>query len=686
MSFPELEWLGSAFVPLMIGVVVRSGILALVCGALDYLLRKRPAEIRHAIWHGMLVALLIFPLLLVLVPPLKHSSPALAKAEFAISPDVPRAPASVTVRPPYGITVVASPARAFPWRLFSLAAYTGIALALAIRLSFSLRQLKAVVARSEPVTDINLRELAHESWLQSGAFIKPYVRISREIAVPVALESDTNVFILLPESWQTWPAGKLRLVLSHEMAHVKRNDPSTMLLASVAGCLYWFHPLSWFIKRRLTALSEYACDEQALARAGNAQQYVNALTDFAQEVTVYRGRVLNPASAVVHRSELENRIRRIFKASEIRRNALNLLRCALLAALIPAIYLAAAARPYPQDAQAHWSVPSSDEEAAKMESQLATNPNDMNLHQGLLIYYMNKREEANYFPHALWMVQNHPESFMAFFSMMGAEDYSRLTAAWEQALKQHPDSPDVLFNAATFFQLSDPERSLNLLQRAQQLDRASAKSERYETMIAHIYAEAVAAALHVPMMKFNPDFAAKLQLELEASSDPSLLSKAGTQLVVFAALRHDEPVLRDEGYRLLQRAIDLDPTNPKWKEALETAKYESVRQQNYRAMSPPNGSSNAQRIGAAVMAANLITKVDPVYPPLALSARVQGTVDFTVTVGPDGHVENLQLVRGHPLLVQAAKDAVLQWVYRPTLLNGQPVTVVTEVSVPFRLP
>jgi protein TonB len=92
-----------------------------------------------------------------------------------------------------------------------------------------------------------------------------------------------------------------------------------------------------------------------------------------------------------------------------------------------------------------------------------------------------------------------------------------------------------------------------------------------------------------------------------------------------------------------------------------------------------------QRIGGQVMEANLIRRVQPVYPPLAKSARVQGTVEFTATISKEGNIENLQLVRGHPLLVAAARDAVLQWKYRPTLLNGQPVEVITDIIVNFTL-
>lgn len=91
------------------------------------------------------------------------------------------------------------------------------------------------------------------------------------------------------------------------------------------------------------------------------------------------------------------------------------------------------------------------------------------------------------------------------------------------------------------------------------------------------------------------------------------------------------------------------------------------------------------KISTGIAEANLIRKVMPVYPPLAKSARVQGTVEFTAVISKEGIIENLQVVRGHPLLIQAAKEAVLQWRYRPTLLNGQPVEVLTDIFVNFTL-
>ena len=91
------------------------------------------------------------------------------------------------------------------------------------------------------------------------------------------------------------------------------------------------------------------------------------------------------------------------------------------------------------------------------------------------------------------------------------------------------------------------------------------------------------------------------------------------------------------------------------------------------------------RVGGNVQAANLIKKITPVYPALAKSARVQGTVRFQAIIGKDGTIQNLQMISGHPMLVASATDAVKQWVYKPTLLNGEPVEVITQIDVNFTL-
>ena len=91
------------------------------------------------------------------------------------------------------------------------------------------------------------------------------------------------------------------------------------------------------------------------------------------------------------------------------------------------------------------------------------------------------------------------------------------------------------------------------------------------------------------------------------------------------------------------------------------------------------------RVGGNVMQVNLIQQVPPVYPPDAKQNRIQGEVKLEVTIGKDGHVAEATPASGPPELTQSAVDAVLQWVYKPTLLNGQPATVLTTVSVNYTL-
>lgn len=91
------------------------------------------------------------------------------------------------------------------------------------------------------------------------------------------------------------------------------------------------------------------------------------------------------------------------------------------------------------------------------------------------------------------------------------------------------------------------------------------------------------------------------------------------------------------------------------------------------------------RVGGNVQAAKLVRQPKPTYPPLAKQARIQGTVKFNAVIGKDGTIQNLQLVSGHPLLVPSATEAVKQWVYQPTLLNGEPVEVITQIDVNFTL-
>ena len=100
---------------------------------------------------------------------------------------------------------------------------------------------------------------------------------------------------------------------------------------------------------------------------------------------------------------------------------------------------------------------------------------------------------------------------------------------------------------------------------------------------------------------------------------------------------------------------------------------------------PPPPPPPPVRVGGQIKAPVRVKNVNPVYPSIAQSARVQGVVIIEATIGADGSVQNARVLRSIPLLDQAAMEAVKQWQFTPTLLNGVPVPVIMTVTVQFTL-
>jgi protein TonB len=86
-----------------------------------------------------------------------------------------------------------------------------------------------------------------------------------------------------------------------------------------------------------------------------------------------------------------------------------------------------------------------------------------------------------------------------------------------------------------------------------------------------------------------------------------------------------------------------------------------------------------------VQQAKLVRQPRPEYPALAKQARISGVVHLQVVIAADGTVKDIGVISGHPLLIPPSLEAVKQWQYQPTLLNGQPVEVLTQVDVNFTL-
>ncbi|MGC2661877.1 MAG: M56 family metallopeptidase [Bryobacteraceae bacterium] len=282
MTITMLEAASWAFVNLAVQTVLRSLFLACLTGCAVYLFRSRTAALRFELWKWTLFALLALPLLIAVTPPLSKPPGFLSRVELRLLPV-----ASTPIRHASPSQALPAPLphrpRLFPAVLCIPALYLLVTLALLVRLVYNTARLRAIVQQSSRIFDPRLRELVTEIWLESGAFAKPQVAVSTGISAPVTFNAG-DAWILLPSSYNLWDQPKFRAVLTHEMSHVQRDDAGTLLFAALTTCLFWFHPLSWFLRRQLAVLAEEACDEVVLARGVSPDRYSTLLIDFARDV------------------------------------------------------------------------------------------------------------------------------------------------------------------------------------------------------------------------------------------------------------------------------------------------------------------------------------------------------------------------------------------------------------------
>jgi TonB family protein len=670
----------TGFVSYMAGAVIRPVVVALACGFLIWAWRVKAPDVRHFLWRGVLAALFLLPLVQTVAPPLRGPSALAIRAESLVALPMPAQSAHAGYMLPAG-TVPRNPigsedTHSSGWASYLLILYAAVSAVFLARLITGLVRLTGIAERSEFIAAADLHELAHELWLQSGACVKPRVRTSGEIAVPVVIEIG-DPMILLPRSWQRWDTEKLKAAIVHEMAHIARRDPATGLFALGATCLFWFHPLSWFLRHRLADLAEQACDEIAVRSISRPERYARILVDFAGDVARCKGRTPEAASAAVRTSYIRKRIDHIVAAPTQSRNH-RPLRALLVAILVPIMYISAAA---------HFGA----------AQQPPNEPARLSAHEQLLVQYANEQNAQGFMHELIWLIHRDPNSQAAAMmtGMLAAygprfgtpENVASAKSAWQEAIAHNPGSPVPLSGLAYCIERTDPQRALVLLQKASEL-AGPAHSGNYRDETAAIYASAVETDLQVgtPVHAegMDPNTATQIHHQLEQSSDPALLSEVGANLVRWST-NPGQDAQSKVGFEYLERAIDLDPGSLRWKQALDAAKAEPARRKAFQALQYGTAPGTI-RIGSGVAKANLVKKVEPQYPPLALRTRIQGTVEFNVLIGPEGHVQKLVLVRGHPLLVNAAKEAVLHWVYQPTLLNGKRVAVSTTIDVPFRLP
>ena len=169
----------------------------------------------------------------------------------------------------------------------------------------------------------NTRAIPSELWEHYELIADANVDLNLEESDCVRVPLTTGVElmrVIFPADWREWPAAKRKAVLAHELAHARRRDPLIALVVAVNKCLFWFHPLAWWLERRLPVLAEHAADDRALAVSFDTQAYARLLLDTAARMDT-GGRRLIWHSAAMSGPVVAQRIRRVLDVRRVERLA-----------------------------------------------------------------------------------------------------------------------------------------------------------------------------------------------------------------------------------------------------------------------------------------------------------------------------------------------------------------------------
>lgn len=295
---------------------VRSLFLAGACWLTLRLFRVRSACLHHAIWTAVLLGMLAMPFLRVALPPVPMkvlpaitASPVSKTLASVAGPE--KQSGSVQVNPGDLSLTQSSPGTPQPlWALLVLMLYAEVGAILFARQGIGCYLAWRLVRCSRQIRSEDLLDLAQKGSSRGGR--SPQIFESDLVQVPVTVGLFRST-IILPSDWPTWQRDKLRAVIAHEVSHMRRRDFATQNLSALNKCLFWFHPLAWWLDRHLKNLAEEASDDCALNITADRHDYADVLLSFAARANNAGGRIRWQGLAMANRGPISKRIERILQ-------------------------------------------------------------------------------------------------------------------------------------------------------------------------------------------------------------------------------------------------------------------------------------------------------------------------------------------------------------------------------------
>ncbi|MGA3236203.1 MAG: M56 family metallopeptidase [Bryobacteraceae bacterium] len=632
-----------------IAYCLQVGLLIGASGWLPAALRMRSPKARLLFWHALLAACLLIPL----VQPWRSEA------------------VTAAVQVSTGATVLVAPAAARrSWHIspgeIALAVLMAGCMARLGLLATGFWRLRRYRRNSIPLEPA-------PAWA-----VEADLRLSSEIASPVTFGLFKPV-VLLPSNFPEFDRGLQDAILCHEILHVRRRDWLAMLAEELVRAGLWFHPAIWWLLGEIQLAREQTVDRAVIDMTKAREQYVDALLTVAGAALQLD---LAPAPLFLRKRHLKLRVVSILKEKSMSKTRTVSTLAAGLAILAGACWFVTAAFPL-------WAAPQAVTDAAGV----SVDAQGAHFMHRAPVLYPRDAQIAGAQGTVLAEVKVDAAGNVSDASILSGPEQLRKPVL-QSVLSWHftKDAAGSTRQIGVTFHLPDPETSgtLNIARDAAITQvMASAPSggvlngKRSST-------PSVVPDVLGSTTSDSSDFVTIQAIQLQGLGIPD-----DEFLAKLPPLHVSDRVSRQTLSTFLQAVHQLDEhlmasfssagASPNNVTLRISAPYAEGRRITADGATAAPAIPGVIPVGGRVQNNKLISSTQPVYPDLAKNARIQGTVELATLIGPDGHVQQLKVVSGHPLLRQAALDAVKEWVYQPTLLNEKPVSVSTTVDIIFTL-
>ena len=459
--------------------------------------------------------------------------------------------------------------------------------------------------------------------------------LSDEISSPVTF-GFRNPVVLLPAGFPEMDPGRQQAILCHEFLHVERSDWIVMVVEEVVRAIFWFHPAIWWVLSEIQLAREQAVDREVVARTQAREEYVDALLEIAGAGLQMD---LAPAPLFLRRRHLKQRVVSIFKEVHMSKTRL-ISRLAIgLAILLTAGWLVTETLPLAAAPQVVNDAP-----GVTVDVGAATL-----MHRAPVAYPEAARRAGIQGTVVLDATLDGSGNVSDAKVISGPTELRR--AALDSVLQWHfaNGAAGAVRQVTIGFQL--PERTAapapSAAMGTRGLDGRTVKN--------------------ISVLGLSDQGRSELLSGLPAHEGDTLSADLIGK-VEQAVKRFDEHL-----------KVVVMPSSP------SEVTLQIMAPDFAASTEPQPGVPSRIKIGGSVQQTKLISQPHPIYPPDAKAARIQGVVKLSAIIGKDGSIQKLEVISGHPLLVPSALEAVQQWKYQTTLLNGQPVEVLTQIDVNYTL-